>query len=343
MRCLEKIIAVDAMTAEKGISVVVQGSIEAAEEYDYKIILVGDEKKINEIYTNPHPNISIEHASDFIEMEEKDVIRAVLQRENSSIVVAAKLVCNGKASALVSAGNTGATAIAIKKYFECIEGVKKIPIITQIPTKIENKYSIIGDVGVNVDCTPEDLVKFAIMENAYLINVLGIKDPKIALLNIGEEKLKGGSMYRKTYGLLEQIDFNFIGNREPKDIYSGEVDGFVCSGDVGNYVLKTAEATAGFIKKEIKEGLYKKRNLWLSLPGFFGMYRVYKELSHKTDKSNYGGAIALGTKNGKAVITHGSSNHVAIRESIRVAQNYVEHDINNIIEKEIKRYKRLFR
>ncbi len=337
---LEKIIAVDAMTAESGISVAVKGALEAVEKYDCKVILVGNEDKLKELCSS-NDKISIKNASQVIGMDEKNPIRAVLKKPDSSVVVAARLVEEGIAQAFVSPGNTGATGIAAKKYLKCLDGVDKIPIVVRMPTRNENKYSLVGDVGLNVDCVAQDLVRFAIMENVYLKEVVGVKNPRIALLNIGEEKSKGGIAYRNAYKILNHIDMNFVGNKEPNDIFSGEVDGFICGGDHGNYVLKTAEAMPNFIKIVIKADLEKpKKSLltFLKLPCF---KVTYNTLSHKIRAANYGGAIALGTRKGKVVITHGKATPETIRESIRVAKDYVEHDISNTIQNEIVKYERL--
>ena len=323
-------IALDAMGGDRAPRVIVEGAIQALKEYrDLEVILVGDEKKVKKElskYRTKGLSLSIIHASQVVEMNELPTT-ALRQKKDSSIMVSARLMKGRKAQAIVSAGNTGAAMVATKVVLGTLEGIERPTIATLMPHVYG--VSILTDVGANVDCKPEHLLQFAIMGNTYAKEILGIEKPKVGLLSVGKEKLKGNELTRATYELLEKTSLNFVGNVEGRDIFKGSVDIIVCDGFIGNIVLKTAESLAetiqGMLKREIKKNLLRKLGALLSM----GAYRALKK---RIDYSEYGGAPLLGI-DGVCIITHGGASALAIKNALRVAGEFINHKVNaHIIE-----------
>jgi len=298
-------IALDAMGGDRAPQVIVEGAIQALREYkDLEIILVGDERKVKKElseYGTKGLSLSIIQASQVVEMDELPTT-ALREKKDSSIMVAARLVRERKAQAIVSAGNTGAAMVATKVVLGTLEGIARPTIATLIPHLYG--VSILTDVGANVDCKPEHLLQFAIMGNTYAKEILGIEKPRMGLLSVGKEKGKGNELTRAAYELLEKTSLNFVGNVEGRDIFKGSVDIIVCDGFIGNVVLKTAESLAetiqGMLKREIKKKLLRKLGALLSM----GAYRALKK---RIDYSEYGGAPLLGI-DGVCIITHGGAS-----------------------------------
>ena len=328
-------IAVDAMGGDYAPSVVVEGAVAAARESKLSILLVGDQNAIQqELARHQTTALSLEivHASEVVGMHDSP-ITALRQKQASSIRIAIDLVKEGKAQAVVSAGNTGAVMATAKVILGAIKGVERPAIATILPC--ENGFSLLLDVGANVDCKPFQLLQFAIMGNLYAKDVMGIANPRVGLLNIGEEKVKGNELTKAAYPLIEEADLNFIGNVEGRDIYNGKADVIVTDGFIGNVGLKISEGVADTIIRLIKKEVASNR---LNQAAALFLKPAWKRLKKMMDYSEYGGAPMLGI-NGNVTICHGSSNAKAIKNGIRVAfesyqHNLTEHISESIVEQE---------
>jgi phosphate acyltransferase len=319
-------IAVDAMGGDYAPDEIVLGAIEAAREYQCDIILVGDQDRIQKLIDANGANdlpLSIYPASEIIDMHEHPSI-AIRKKKDASVVVATRLVKEGKADIVISAGSTGAAVAAALLGLGRIPGIERPTIATPMPNLTGT--TILLDSGANVDSKPKHLLQNAIMGAVYAEKILGIPNPRVGLLNIGEEETKGNELVLDTYPLLKQAPINFIGNVEGRDIPKGTVDVVVCDGFVGNVVLKLSEGLASAImtlmKKEIEaQGFFTKMAAALVLPALRGLRK-------KLDYAEYGGAPLLGVDGG-FIISHGSSKAKAIKNSIRVARDFVE---NRVVE-----------
>lgn len=321
-------IAVDAMGGDFAPQEIVAGAVEAAKNLGISVILVGPEEIIRQElgkYTYPKELVEIEPANEIIAMDDHPAT-AVREKKNSSLVVANKLVKEGRASAVVSAGNSGAAMAASLMELKRIPGIARPAITIPLPTL--KGLSVLLDAGANADCDPEYLVQFAIMGSIYLEKVLGCKFPKVALLNIGEEETKGNKLSIEAHKLLKNAPINFIGNIEGKDLLSGEADVIVCDGFVGNIALKLVEGVAHTFYTLMKNTL--KANPLTALAGAIVRPSLKKNIWSKMDYSEYGGAILLGV-NGVSMISHGRSNAKAIRNAIRAAKQAVTEGVVGII------------
>ncbi len=323
-------IALDAMGGDNGPSVVVQGAKMACEAFPVELILVGDETAIKTAQDQcgaSHPSISIVHTKAVIEMGESPLM--VRQKKDASICVATQLVKDKQAVAVISAGNSGASMAAAFFILGRINGIDRPAIATPLPTL--KGVSVLIDAGANVDCKPKHLVSFAMMGHIYAKDVLGIANPKVGLLNIGEEDSKGNELTKEAFLLLKQAPFNFIGNIEGKDIYAGAADVIVCDGFVGNVTLKVSEGLAQalvqFLKTEIMATTMGKLGGLLLKPAF-------KRFKAKIDYDEYGGAPLLGI-NGISIVSHGRSSAKAIKNAIRVAKESFEKGVNRHIQEEV--------
>ncbi len=331
-------IAVDAMGGDNAPDPIVKGAIQAANANPVRILLVGDESKINPLLENRHyPENSIEviHTDEEITMGESPK-KAIESKPNSSIMKASRLVSQGRAQALVSAGSTGSVVLAAAKNIPRITGVRRTAIATVYPTMNENNrsdlLSLILDVGANVQCSSEELVQFAIMGSAYVSDVRGISDPKIALLNIGEESSKGGEKMQDSYRMLsDSTNLNFIGNIEGKDLLRGMADVVVTEGFVGNIVIKTLEGAAKSVW-HLGRIAFKKKLTWKI--GLFLLRKGVAMLKEVTDYSEYGGAPLLGFEK-IVIIAHGRSNAKAMANAIKLAGKCVRDDVCGKIAKNI--------
>lgn len=316
-------IAVDAMGGDYAPGEIIKGALRAAVAYpDIKLILVGPQDKIMEnIPENKlQPNMEIYQASEVIGMDEHPAA-AIKKKKDASIVVATRLVKEGYADALVSAGSTGAQMAAALLGLGRIRGISRPAICTVLPTLQEGKLLL--DVGANPDAKPENLLQYGVMGSVYAEMILGIKTPRVALLNIGNEEGKGNELVQQAYELFKNSSLNFIGNIEGRDIPYGAADVIVCDAFVGNIVLKTIEGMASslfqLIKEKITSNSVRKVGALLIKPGL-------KEIAHTLDYSEYGGAPLLGV-NGTSIICHGSSKEKAIYNAIRVAKGCAEERI----------------
>ncbi len=326
-------IAVDAMGGDFAPQKIVEGCVLAAREFNIPVILAGRESEIRaELKKYPGSDqlpIEIALANEVIGMEESPS-KASRDKKDSSIVVATKLVAEGKADAVVSAGNSGAAMTSALRYLGRLEGVYRPAIATLIPTL--RGFCIVCDVGANTDCKPEYLLQFAVMSKVFAEKVLEIPNPKIGLLSIGEEKEKGNHLTKHALPLFENCkQINFIGNVEGRDIPKGTADVIACDGFVGNVVLKTMEGTADTLMKMIKTEVMGSL---LAKLGFVMMRPSLKNFKKKIDYAEYGGAPLLGVR-GTCIISHGKSTGKAIKNAIREAEKLVRTGVNEEIKKEI--------
>jgi glycerol-3-phosphate acyltransferase PlsX len=264
-------------------------------------------------------------------------IKALRKKKNATVNVGAGLLRDSKIDAFISPGNTGSVMAAGLLRVGRIKGVSRPPIAIQFPAV--NGSTLVLDNGANTDCSPENLQQFALMGQLYAENVMKIENPKVALLNIGEEKSKGNNLSKETYKLLSNDHRikNFIGNVEGRDIFSNQVDVVVTDGFVGNVVLKTTEGAASFFLDLIKESF--QTNLRSKIAAL--LIKPYlKKVLKKIDYRQYGGAPLLGVK-GVVIISHGSSDGTAIYNAVKAAKNTVEKDIVSLIRSELEKNEEL--
>lgn len=325
-------IAVDAMGGDYAPEPIVMGAIAAASQIDGEIILVGDKAQIEKFAPTLPKNVRIHHASEVITMEDKP-IEAIRRKKDSSMVVCADLVKKGEAEAMVSAGNTGAATAASLLAWRQIKGVHR-PAIAQVFPKKTGNFLLL-DAGASPDVDPEHLLEFALMGLAYAEKVMGKKNPKAYLLNIGEEPTKGNAFAQKAYSLLQHHAW-FGGNVEGKDIFKREdVDVVVCDAFVGNILLKVSEGIGEFIIDQIKDAVPN----WPAKALFAPMKYAMKPLKQKVDYAEYGGSPLLGL-NGICIISHGRSNQrameVAILNAAKNVQANLVQTIKSSMEKEFE-------
>ncbi|MBN1868539.1 phosphate acyltransferase PlsX [Candidatus Sumerlaeota bacterium] len=324
-------IALDAMGSDVGPTPLVEGAVMAAKRFDCKILLVGRRHSLGRLlrfYRYAGDKIEIVPCSQTVRMDANP--RASLKLSDSSIAVATRLVAEGRADAMVSAGATGATKAHALLGLRRLEGIRREAIATLMPTS--KKPCLILDVGANVDCKPRHLVDFAIMGSVYARTVLGRKNPRVGILSVGEEPSKGNALTLATYALLKQSHLNFIGNVEGRHLFKGKVDVLVCDGFVGNVVLKVCESVAKMILMGVKGAM--KKNV-LTMAGALTLLPGMRKFHKKVDHSEYGGAPLLGL-NGVCIIAHGSSNAKAVMNAVRVAVESVDQDVNRHIREEIE-------
>ena len=325
-------IAVDAMGGDSAPSVEVEGAIAAARELGAGVILVGQEDAV-EAELRKHEAegigelpIEVVHANEVITMDDV-ATKALRTKKNSSIRVAARLVKDGAAHGLVSAGNTGAVMATSKIVLGVLHGIHR-PALAQVFPTLEDSWAVAIDVGANVDSTPEMLAEFAVMGAVYSRVICHVENPRVGLLSIGEEEHKGNELTKCATPLLKQLPLNFIGNVEGRDFYSGKVDVVVCDGFIGNVALKVSEGLVQAIKQMLREGLDQSINRKM---GYMLAKGAFDDFRKRMDYSEYGGAPLLGLK-GNTIICHGSSNANAIKNAIRVAKEFQEGGVNVKIE-----------
>lgn len=326
------IVAVDGMGGDFAPSAVVDGCVQAVKEVGANIIITGPEeliKKELDKYQYPKDKISILHAEEVINTNESPVM-AIRKKKDSSLVKALQLVKDNKADAVISAGSTGAFMAGATLIVGRIKGIDRIALSPIMPGK--NGAFMVSDAGANVDCKPEYLIQFALMGKIYFENILKIENPKVGLVNIGAEAEKGNELTKAAYKLLENTDFNFIGNVEPRDISNGDVDILICDGFVGNTVLKMYEGVALNVFKMIKEEILKS---FTAKIGAVFLSPVFKSLKKKLDYSEYGGSPFLGSK-GICIKAHGSSDSKAFKNAIKQAINCYDNKIIDKIKSELE-------
>ncbi len=327
-------IAVDAMGGDHAPKPEVEGAIQAVVEHDVHVILVGQEDVLRRELAHHQTDweslpITIHHASEVITMEDS-ASKAMRSKKDSSIRVASRLVREGVAQGLISAGNTGAVMVTAKTVQGMVSGVDRPALAAVFPT-LKNKPCVMVDVGANVDSSPEMLAQFAVMGELYSRVIFHVKHPRVGLLSIGEEDHKGNDLVHKTRPLMKKLPINYIGNVEGRDLYNGHADVIVCDGFIGNVALKVSEGLVEVIRHKLKDSLSSTITRQI---GSVLARNGFNEFRKGFDYSEYGGAPLLGVK-GVCIICHGRSNANAIKNAIRVAAEYAGGRINERIEEEL--------
>jgi glycerol-3-phosphate acyltransferase PlsX len=326
-------VVLDAMGGDNAPGEIVKGAVDAVRERsDIKVTLVGKEDVVTkelEKYDYPTQQVAVKHAGETIAMAEPPVV-AIRKKKDSSIVVGMNMVKHGEADAFVSAGSSGAILAGGQLIVGRIRGIERPPLAPLIPTR--KGVSLLIDCGANVDARASHLVQFAQMGSIYMEHVVGIKNPRVAIVNIGAEEEKGNALVKETFPLLKECSgINFIGSIEARDIPDGAADVIVCEAFVGNVILKLYEGLSGTLISVIKEGLMSttrsKVGAALALPAL-------KKTLKSFDATAYGGAPLLGC-NGLVVKTHGSAKAVEVKNSIIQCVSFKEQRINDKIKENI--------
>ena len=326
-------IAVDAMGGDSPLTVQIEAALQAISELGTEVVLVGAEDQIKEVLKQhgfDQNKLRIVNSTETVEMNDSPAT-ALRQKKNSSIKVAVDLLATGEADAVVSAGNTGAAMATAKFVLKSVEGIERPAIATLMPSIHRNHPFVLLDIGANTDCKPLYLFQFALMGDAYARTLLHLDNPKVALLNNGEEEGKGYLQLKETYDLLKQSTLNFTGNIEGKSMFKNIVDVVVCDGFIGNIALKVAEGTFDFVRSVLREEV---DNTLLAKIGYQAMRGPFRALRQRADYSEVGGAPLLGV-NGIVIICHGSSRVHTIRNAIKHAQECAEQKLNEKISLEV--------
>jgi glycerol-3-phosphate acyltransferase PlsX len=320
-------IALDAMGGDRGPEELVYGAVQAVQETDVGVTLLGDEQRIRAALIDhdwPPEKIQVVHTSQVVTMEDSP-FEAVSRKKDSSIRVAFELHKKGKVDAVVSPGNSGATMAAAIKTLGRLRQISRPGIAGVFPTL--KGPVVMMDVGANVDCRPQHLFQFGIMAAAFSSVLFGIARPRIGLLSIGEEGSKGNSLVKKAHELFLDSPLNFIGNIEGRDTFQGDVDVIVCDGFVGNVSLKLSEGLAETVITMLREEIAKT---FKAKMGYLLAKQAFRNFRQRVDYAEYGGAPLLGF-NGTGIICHGRSNAQAIKNAIRVAAELVRNNANDHI------------
>ena len=326
-------IAVDAMGGDSPLTVQIEAALQAISELGTDVVLVGAEDQIKEVlkqHSFDQNKLRIVNSTETVEMNDSPAT-ALRQKKNSSIKVAVDLLATGEADAVVSAGNTGAAMATAKFVLKSVEGIERPAIATLMPSIHRNHPFVLLDIGANTDCKPLYLFQFALMGDAYARTLLHLDNPRVALLNNGEEEGKGYLQLKETYDLLKQSTLNFTGNIDGKSMFKNIVDVVICDGFIGNIALKVAEGTFDFVRSVLREEV---DNTLLAKIGYQAMRGPFRALRQRADYSEVGGAPLLGV-NGIVIICHGSSRVHTIRNAIKHAQECAEQKLNEKISLEV--------
>lgn len=327
-------IAVDAMGGDFAPAAIVEGAVLALRSYQdiQELFLVGDEAAMQaecKRHGAIDPRITFVHASQIVKMSDP-AIDGIRRKKDSSVSRAVDLVKEGRAQAIVSAGHTGAAVAATTIKLRMLEGIDRPGIATVMPT--EHNLFVVIDTGACIDAKPIHLLQYGIMGSLYSKHVLGYENPRVGLMSIGEENVKGNDLTKETFKLLERSTLNFVGNVEGHDVFEGKVEVIVCDGFVGNVVLKTAESLANalfrWLKAELTRSPIRKAGSMLAKDAF-------RAIRRKTDPAEYGGAPLLGI-NGVCIIGHGASSPKAVCNAIRVARESISNQLTHHIIEEIR-------
>ena len=321
-------IAVDAMGGDHAPGAVVEGALQAAEEHQISILLVGDEgsirRELERLGKQESASIMIRHATERVEMGESPIV-AIRGKPDSSMRVALQLVKSGEARAVVSAGNSGAMLALAVTILGTLKGVDRPAIVTVIPAL--GGYTCLLDAGANTECKPLHFVQFAIMGEVYARLVRGIASPRVGVLSNGEEDSKGTDLTRLAHAMLNKAHLNYIGYVEGRDLNNGKADVIVTDGFTGNVALKSLEGFAHFLQGQLRTMFTSS---WKSKLAYMLIRNAFTDLRATLDPSEIGGAPLLGT-DGLAIIAHGASSPKAIKNAIRVAEEASRQDINRKI------------
>jgi glycerol-3-phosphate acyltransferase PlsX len=329
-------IALDAMGGDFGPPYLVAGAVMALREYPHieKLFLVGDTVPIDAELKKHGCNdgrIEIFHATQVVDMSDR-AVEAVRRKKDSSISRAVDLVKHDKADAVVSAGHTGAAVAASAIKLRTLPGIDRPGIAAVLPT--ETNVFVLIDAGANIDARPEHLVQYAFMGTVYSRHVLGYKNPKVGLISLGEEDVKGNEMTKEVFKMLKKSSLNFVGNIEGRHLFEDPVEVVVCDGFVGNVILKTCESISvaifAWLKHELARTPMRKLGALLARESF-------RSIRDKTNYEEYGGSPLLGV-DGICIIAHGSSTPLAVKNALRVAAESIEQQVNPHIVEEIRRY-----
>jgi glycerol-3-phosphate acyltransferase PlsX len=329
-------IALDAMGGDFGPPNIVGGAVMALKEYPHieKLFLVGDTPRIETELKQHGCNdrrVEIVHATQVVEMSD-GAVDAVRRKKDSSVSRAVDLVKKGDASAIVSAGHTGAAVAATTIKLRTLPGVDRPGIAAVIPS--ETNIFVLIDAGANSDPRPDHLVQYAIMGSVYSRHVLGYSKPTVGLMSIGDEDMKGSDLTKEVFKMLKQSGLNFRGNIEGHDLFADPVEVVVCDGFVGNVILKTCESIGDAIFKWLKHELMKSKT---RMAGAYLARNAFLTIKKKVNYEEYGGMPLLGV-NGICIIAHGASTPLAIKNALRVAAESIEHQVNPHIVEEVRRY-----
>jgi len=327
------VIAVDAMGGDNAPGVEVEGAVLAARSWGVPILLVGDTGTLEQELQRHKIgglDIRIRHASEVVGMHDS-ASDAVRKKKDSSIRVAFDLVKQGKAQAVVSAGNSGATMAAGMFVLKRLQGIDRPAIATIMPNL--KGQTLVLDAGGNVDCKPLHLAQFGLMGQVYAKHVLGVENPRVGLLSNGEEESKGNDLTREAHQVLKRASFPYKGYVEGRDVYNGSVDVVVCDGFVGNVVLKVSEGLAEAVATMLRSEIRKKP---LAMLGYLLAKPAFKAFRKRIDYAEYGGAPLLGI-DGTGMICHGGSNPKAIMNAIRLAREAVALNVNAKMAAELRR------
>ncbi|MBN1273667.1 MAG: phosphate acyltransferase PlsX [Candidatus Aminicenantes bacterium] len=330
-------IAVDAMGGDFGPKIPIAGAIQASREFNIEVILVGAENIIHKEFdrlNHDRANISIINTAEYIGMGEGLI--SFRRKKRSSLRVCAQLVKEKQADAFISTGNSAAIVYISKKILGALNGVEKPALALLVPSG--KGPTLLLDVGANANCRPRHLEQFAVMGHLFMQGVMGLKEPRIALMSIGEEKSKGNELTKEVFKMLKASPLNFVGNIEGKDIYSGKADVIVSDGFTGNIALKVSEGVVENFLSQARSEIMK--NLFSKI-GFFLMKRNLKNLYKRMDYSQYGGALLLGL-NGICVVGHGRSNTQAVKNAIGTAKEFVANKVQEKIETEMDGFSQYF-
>lgn len=327
-------IALDAMGGDHGLSVVVPAALEALKNHtDITLVLVGDEEQIQKELESrqvvDHERLSIHHASQVVGMDEAPA-SALKGKKDSSMRVSINLVKQGDADATVSAGNTGALMATARFVLKMIAGVDRPAICTALPS-FNGGHTHMLDLGANVDSSAEHLHQFALMGSELVKAIDDKAEPKVGLLNIGQEAIKGNEQVKAANKLLEASELNYIGYVEGDDIYMGDVDVVVCDGFVGNVALKTSEGVAKMIANELKTGF--SNSLMTKISALFAM-PVLRQFKKKVDPRTYNGASLLGLR-GIVVKSHGGADSLAYANAISIARTEIIKKVPQRIDSQV--------
>lgn len=325
------------MSGETGVETAVHGAVQAARDFGAKVLLVGEEEVVGDAllrFHGPTDSVDIVPSDDVIGMHESPA-KAVRAKPRCSVMVAARLVKEGRAAGFFSPGNTGATMAAAMWELGRIKGVDRPSIASPIPRE-DGGTTLLLDSGANVDCKAPWLVQFGIMGQVYAREIWKIKEPRVALLSNGEESKKGNYVTLTAHDALKKLPYNFIGNVEGRDLYGGgrTADVVVCDGFMGNIVLKATEGLARSIFNLMKEGIGQTA---LGRTGAYMLKPTLQMIKKRMDYTEYGGAPLLGV-NGNCLIGHGSSNAQAYKNAVATVMNFAKNNLSEKIAEEIKQY-----
>lgn len=327
-------VVVDVMGGDHGCGVVVKGAVDAlaANSRIARLYLVGDQQAIQSALVdgpNRDARIEVVHATEVLSMQDKPVV-ALRKKKDCSILRAVELLKEGQAEVLVSPGNTGGVVAASTIRLRSLPGVDRPAIATVMPAP--ERDFVLLDAGANIECRPLHLVQYAIMGSVYAREVLHYSKPRVGLLNVGTEEVKGNDLTIEAFKLCKRVDLNFIGNVEGYDLFSNRVDVVVCDGFVGNIVLKTCENLAmeifAWLKRELTKNALRSFGAWLAKDAF-------RTIKQRVDSDAYGGAPLLGL-NGNIMIAHGSARERAIANAIRITTDALQNHLNQTIVREIE-------